>query len=507
MRPVFNTLSLTLKTVNNRALIIGNGAGKSGELTIASGSFTTNPSTNNATDIRDVVGNSGATGTLNVTGTGSYISNPGLVLGYINGNGTGFLNISGSGQATIKTLLMGGTSTVNLDGGSLTLSGFSVANLTAATFNFNGGTLKAGTANFTLGGITSANVKSGGAIVDTDGGRTITISQALLDGTGGGGLTKNGAGTLILSGANTFTGAMTLNAGTLTVSGENAYTGTTNINGGTLQANHASALGSGGNVVFAGGTLQYMANTAGQDWGARIKNSTTGAIALDTNGQNATVTTIDNTNTGGLTKSGPGTLTLAGTNTYTGLTAVNAGRLSLTGSIASDVTVASGANLGGEGSTSGAITFNGASLWFFDPNSPAYLTAATVVGSGATVTLVPTAGATGTGIVVVNVSTPGGIFGTVGSSPTDNFQFNGRGSIYLNGTGTQILMDYAAASLKWRGNDGTNPTFWDVDTTANWHNTVTAAADKFFTGDTLTFDDTATSYSVVVQGVRSTPAT
>ena len=81
--------------------------------------------------------------------------------------------------------------------------------------------------------------------------------------------------------------------------------------------------------------------------------------------------------------------------------------------------------------------------------------------------------------MVVNVSTPGGIFGTVGSSPTDNFQFNGRGSIYLNGTGTQILMDYAAANLKWRGNDGTNPTFWDVDTTVNWHNTVTAAADKF----------------------------
>jgi fibronectin-binding autotransporter adhesin len=477
---------ITLTPLNDRGLVVGSGAG--GTVTISSGSVTTNPTTSNGTDIRDLVGNNSTkTATLNVMAGGTYTSNAGLLVGYTTAAGVGILNLGG-GQATIKTLYMGGTSTVNLDSGTLTLSGFSAANVatttTGAVFNFNGGTLKAGTTGFTLGGITNAYVKTGGAVFDTNS-QTITVSQSLLTDTVSlnGGLTKNNAGTLILSGANTYTGATAINAG-------------------TLQANSASALGNGGNIAFGGGTLQYMAASAGQDWGPRIKNST-GVIALNTNGQNATVSGIDSSNTAGLTKTGGGTLTIGGTNAYTGATAVNTGRLDLTGSLTSDVTIASGANLGGEGSTSSSLTFGGTSLLFFDPSTPAYLGANQVFGAGATVTLSPTAGAVGTGIVVLNA--PGGITGTVGSSPTDNFQFVGRGTAYFNPTNTQILLDYAAGILAWRGNDGTNPTFWDVNTTANWYNAGTASADKFINGDTLTFDDTAGSYNIVVQGASVTP--
>jgi fibronectin-binding autotransporter adhesin len=64
------------------------------------------------------------------------------------------------------------------------------------------------------------------------------------------------------------------------------------------------------------------------------------------------------TTNGALTKSGTGALTLNGTNTYTGATAVNGGKLFVNGSMASPVTVASGATLGGTGSLNAGATIN-----------------------------------------------------------------------------------------------------------------------------------------------------
>ena len=56
-----------------------------------------------------------------------------------------------------------------------------------------------------------------------------------------------------------------------------------------------------------------------------------------------------------------GATTVIGTNTYTGLTTVNGGLLSVNGSIASDVTVNAGGTLGGNG-TVGNTTINGGAL-------------------------------------------------------------------------------------------------------------------------------------------------
>ena len=116
-------------------------------------------------------------------------------------------------------------------------------------------------------------------------------------------------------------------AGTAIINGAGNYTTTTAINGGTLQIGIAAALGYG-NVTFGGGTLQYGTGiTTGQS--SRIKNST-GAVVIDDNGQNITfASAVGSSNTGGLTKSGTGTLTLTASNTYTGATAINAGTLKL----------------------------------------------------------------------------------------------------------------------------------------------------------------------------------
>ncbi len=77
----------------------------------------------------------------------------------------------------------------------------------------------------------------GDAAMNIAGTGSLTISSAIIDSGGSRSLTKSGAGELILSGTNTFSGATTVSAGTL-----------------TLQS--ISALGSGGTLTLAGGTLR-----------------------------------------------------------------------------------------------------------------------------------------------------------------------------------------------------------------------------------------------------------
>lgn len=62
---------------------------------------------------------------------------------------------------------------------------------------------------------------------------------------------------------------------------------------------------------------------------------------------------------GGLTKTGPGTLELSNENSYLGLTTVSAGRLLVSGTVVGEVTVAPGAILGGSGTIAGKTVING----------------------------------------------------------------------------------------------------------------------------------------------------
>src|SRR5207248_2207857 len=99
--------------------------------------------------------------------------------------------------------------------------------------------------------------------IDLDGGtRTFTVAQGTVPSgvdlsisavIANGGLTKAGAGTLLLSNANTYSSGTTVSAGTLQLSGSGTLgstSGGTTVNGGTLLVNNTSGSGTGtGNVT------------------------------------------------------------------------------------------------------------------------------------------------------------------------------------------------------------------------------------------------------------------
>jgi autotransporter-associated beta strand protein len=95
-------------------------------------------------------------------------------------------------------------------------------------------------------GLTTANVKNGGAIIDTNG-FDVTIAQPLVHFAAAttDSLTKSGAGNLTLTGNNTYSGATTVNVGTLIVSGGGTINPSSQVavaGGATLTHDAAAAL-------------------------------------------------------------------------------------------------------------------------------------------------------------------------------------------------------------------------------------------------------------------------
>jgi autotransporter-associated beta strand protein len=93
-----------------------------------------------------------------------------------------------------------------------------------------------------------------------------------------------------------------------------------------------------------------------------------GTLSLGANNQATTFSGVIS-GAGGLIKQGTGLQVLAGANTYAGLTDVQAGGLSITGSVAGNAAVAGGARLGGSGGLGGSLSLADGAFLVFDPAS------------------------------------------------------------------------------------------------------------------------------------------
>ncbi|WP_266172048.1 autotransporter-associated beta strand repeat-containing protein [Dyella subtropica] len=275
-----------------------------------------------------------------------------------NGASAGVIFDQGSHNANSKTTatyagaISGAGSLSKIDDGTLILSG---ANTYTGGTIISTGTLQVGNGG-TTGAITGAVTDNG--ILAFNHSDNVSFGGAI---TGAGSLTQSGSGTLTLTGANTYTGGTTISAGTLqgnstslqgniannaalvfNQTGTGTFAGVVSGTGSLVQGGSGTLVLTGANTYSGGttisaGTLQLGNGGTG---GAITGNVTDNSVLAFNHSDNVNFGgTI--TGTGSLTQSGSGVLTLTGANTYSGGTVISAGTLQV-----------------GNGGTSGAITGN-----------------------------------------------------------------------------------------------------------------------------------------------------
>jgi fibronectin-binding autotransporter adhesin len=289
-------------------------------------------------------------GVLQATGTFTRVNST-----TVNGDNVQWLSANGGGFSA-----KGGKLTVAIDNNVSTEQVWG----TAVGNNVIYGPLKFGsaTANSEVEFQNNINLAAAARTVDVasgTGGDFATLSGVIRTASGTAGITKTGAGTLVLSGANTYNGATTISAGggTLAVSsisnvaspnplGQSSavaanlllgntttlkYTGPTastdrsfTING-TAAGNQATLDASGtGAITFA--------NTASPAYGTTAQTRVLKLTGSNTD-NNTLAANLPNNGTGAVSiqKSGAGTWVISGSNTYSGTTTVDLGTLRLGG--------------------------------------------------------------------------------------------------------------------------------------------------------------------------------
>ena len=327
---------------------------------------------------------------------------------------------------------------------------------------------------------TNGNTSGNGITVDSSSGAHTVSSNVGLGASQT--WTNNSANALAVSGtisggANSLTKAGT---GTLVLGGNNSFTGGLNINDGIVQLNNTGALNSTtpNSVTFgasAPSTARLQLNGKSVTIGALSTNATPGTPVIENANAGATAT-LSVSQSGAtayagviqdgsgsaalaLTKSGAGTLTLGGANSYTGATTISNGALLVNNSLSSSVTVNATANntsavIGGTGTINGSVSLSG-------PGGSGRLNMISGGGIAATGTLT-----LGNGLTIAT--------GAIAYFDGGDYLNITGGSLSI-GTGVLIRVDssLAAGTYNLIGLNGSTPTLSDF--TLQYQNGGTAA--------------------------------
>ena len=215
------------------------------------------------------------------------------------------------------------------DEDTLTLKGPANA---SGKLNFNSGTISINSITDNLDQITGeVNTTSGTDIdINVSNVNTLTISASIA---GAGSIDKVGEGNLILNQSNVYTGTTTISDGTLQLNASGTLSDSTSVNvasNGTFDVNLTNTIASiegSGIIDIASSTTLTAGDANDKEFSGVIQGA------------------------GNFSKSGSGTLTLSGTNTYTGSTTINAGTIDVSGQLDSG-------NYAGAIANSGTFTFS-----------------------------------------------------------------------------------------------------------------------------------------------------
>ncbi|EDM2070641.1 autotransporter outer membrane beta-barrel domain-containing protein [Salmonella enterica subsp. enterica serovar Agona] len=314
-----------------------------------------------------------ALGTGNVTdnatlemNTGGDFDNAISGSGQVVKSGDETLTLSGANSYTGGTTISGGTLVASnveaLGTGDITDNATLELNAGGDFANNIGGTgsvVKSGDKTLTLSGsntYTGGTTISGGTLVASNvealGSGDVTDNATLEMNTGGdfanniggtGSVVKSGDETLTLSGANSYTGGTTISGGTLVASNVEALGSGDVTDNATLELNtggdFANNIGGTGSVVKSGDKTLTLSGTNSYTGGTTISGGTLVANNVEALGtgdvtNNATLELntggdFDNaiSGSGQVVKSGDKTLTLSGANSYSGATTISGGTL------------------------------------------------------------------------------------------------------------------------------------------------------------------------------------
>ncbi|MHA3775159.1 beta strand repeat-containing protein [Verrucomicrobiota bacterium sgz303538] len=273
---------------------------------------------------------------------------------------------------------------------------------------------------------------------------------------------NNAADTLSFTGGISGVRSLTKNAaGVLRLSGANTYTGGTTVNGGVLEVANNGALGSGSFTFNNSATLRAGAADLAPANAITIGNNTTATIDTGANALRLGGVVSSTNATGGLTKVGTGMLTLGNANTYTGVTTVKAGVLAA--STLTDGGVAS--SIGQSSSAATNLVLDGGALRY--------------TGAGASTDRLFTVGSNGA---------------TLDASGTGPVSFTNTGTVAFNGTNTSPVVTLAGTNIDANtltaeiGNNGTGTTSLNKTGPGTWllYGSNTFTGETTISGGTLT---------------------